>query len=278
VRKSPARTAPDRDAIVAEPRWDDGLVHCWTLAQRRRSLAWAITMLATVLAIPTGLLLTCVLVGLALPAAAAALAAVLVAFFVLRYILEVVRVLLGKRVSVVRRAMARNRFLLAASALGGWVYLMVGDAPALGRAFSADGSLVPVLDWVRFLGGEVADIVLLDIPEALGWTESAIEPHGTVAIWALGGFRLLVGIGVIELAVRVWERFVSGATFYATVPDTWGRAAADLDPAAVLTWHGVVRPDGAPVSCTTTDFSTVLGSYRATSDPDSRAFDEREDV
>lgn len=278
----PAATAQRRQAIPAPPtiegpRWDDGLVHCWTLEQRRRSVGWALGMLLTFAAIPAVLFAACWLLSRASNLAAVVLALIVTLFFLVRYVAEVVRALLGSRVSVVARAMASNRFLLATCALGGWAFLMAADAPGLGRAFTSDGVVSGLLPWLRFLGGEIADMALFDVPEAMGWSESPLAPKSSGAIWALGGFRLLFGLGVVELAARLWQRFVTGATFYATMPDAWGRCAADLDPDAFIAWRGAVLPERTGLACGVGDFVATFRTTGEDSD-DVRALDEREEA
>lgn len=270
--RPPARSSGPE---VPPPRWDDGLVHGWTLAQRRRSVGWALIMLATFAAIPLALFALCWGLAQLSNLAAVVLAGILTVFFLARYAVEVVRAMLGERVSVVARAMASNRFLLATCALGGWAFLMAADTPGLGRLFAADASLPSLSGWLGFLGSEIADMALFDIPEALGWTESPIGPRSTLTIWALGGFRLLFGLGIVELAARLWQRFVSGATFYATLPDAWGRCAADLDPEAVLTWHGAIVPEPTVITCRVGDFVSSFRS-EAESSTEVRALDARE--
>lgn len=252
-------------------------MHCWTLEQRRRSVGWALGMLVTFAAIPAVLFAACWLLSRASNLAAVVLASVLTLFFLVRYAAEVVRALMGSRVGVVARAMASNRFLLATCALGGWAFLMAADAPGLGRAFTSDHTLPDLLAWLRFLGSEIADMVLFDVPEAMGWTESPIAPQGSAAIWALGAFRLLFGLGVVELAARLWQRFVTGATFYATTPDAWGRCAADLDPDAFISWHGAVLPEGTVLACGVGGFVAAFRTKGEASD-DVTALDEREEA
>lgn len=271
------RQASPAPPAVEGPRWNDGLVHCWTLEQRRRSVGWALGMLVTFTAIPAVLFAACWLLSRASNLAAVVLASLLTLFFLLRYAAEAVRTLMGSRVGVVARAMAANRFLLATCALGGWAFLMAADAPGLGRAFTSDHTLPDLLPWLRFLGGEVADIALFDVPEAMGWSESPIAPQSTGAIWALGGFRLLLGLGVVELVARLWQRFVTGATFYATMPDAWGRCAADLDPDALITWHGAVLPERTVLACGVGD---LVATFRKDGEASAevRALDEREEA
>lgn len=273
-----ARRAGPATGHPVGPRWDDGLEHCWSLSQPRRSVGWALVMLATFAAIPVLLLAALWLLSRAFNLVAVVLAALLTAFFLLRYAAEVVRALLGHRVGVVARAMASNRFLLATCALGGWAFLMAADAPGLGRAFTSGASLPSLFDWLRFWGGEIADMALFDIPEALGWSESPLAPHSGLAIAALGGFRLLFGLGVVELAARVWRRFVTGATFYATMPDAWGRCAADLDPQAQITWLGVVVPEPATLACGVGDFVSTFRKQAEDGGGAPLALDEREDA
>lgn len=273
----PLRQASPGSATVEGPRWDDGLVHCWTLEQRRRSVGWALGMLATFAAIPAVLFAACWLLSRASNLAAVVLASVLTLFFLVRYAAEVVRALMGSRVGVVARAMATNRFLLATCALGGWAFLMAADAPGLGRAFTSDHGVPGLLPWLRFLGGEVADMALFDVPEAMGWSESPLGTQGSAAIWALGAFRLLFGLGVVELAARLWQRFVTGATFYATMPDAWGRCAADLDPGALITWRGAVLPDRTVLACGVGDFVATFRKDGECSD-DATPLDEREEA
>jgi hypothetical protein len=273
-----ARRADPSTGHPLGPRWDDGLEHCWSLSQPRRSVGWALVMLATFAAIPLLVLAVLWLLSLASNLAAVILAAVLTAFFLLRYVAEVVRALLGRRVSVVARAMASNRFLLATCALGGWAFLMAADAPGLGRAFTSDTTVPPILDWLRFWGGEIADMTLFDIPEALGWSESPLAPRSGLAIAALGGFRLLFGLGVVELAARVWQRFVTGTTFYATMPDAWGRCAADLDPVAQISWLGAVAPEPAILACQVGDFVSTFRTQAEEGGGASLALDEREEA
>lgn len=235
-------------------------------------------MLATFAAIPVLVLAALWLLSLASNLVAVVLAALLTAFLLLRYLAEVVRALLGHRVSVVARAMASNRFLLATCALGGWAFLMAADAPGLGRAFTTGASLPTVPEWLRFWGGEIADMVLFDIPEALGWSESPLVPHSGLALAALGGFRLLFGLGVMELAARVWRRFVTGTTFYATMPDAWGRCAADLDPQAQITWLGAVVPEPAVLACEVGSFVSTFRKQAEDGGGATLALDEREDA
>ncbi len=262
---------------VDGPRWDDGLVHCWTLSQRRRSVGWALGMLVTFAAIPAALFAACWLLSRASNLAAVVLALALTLFFLGRYGVEVARALPGSRAGVAARAMACNRFLLATCALGGWAFLMAADTPGLGRAFTSDHELPGLLPWLAYLGGEIADLVLFDVPEALGWTQSPVAPQSPPAIWALGGFRLLFGLGVVELAARLWQRFVTGATFYATMPEAWGRCAADLDPEALIAWRGAVLPERTSLVCGVGDF---VAAFRARGEDsnDIQALDAREEA
>jgi len=235
-------------------------------------------MLATFAAIPVLVLAVLWLLSLASNLAAVVLAAVLTAFFLLRYVAEAVRALLGHRVSVVARAMASNRFLLATCAIGGWAFLMAADTPGLGRAFTSGATPPPLLDWLRLWGGEIADMALFDIPEALGWSGSPLAPGSGLAIAALGGFRLLFGLGVVELTARVWQRFVTGTTFYATMPDAWGRCAADLDPQARITWLGTVVPEPSILACEVGAFISTFRKQAEDGSDASLALNEREDA
>ncbi|MCU0290456.1 MAG: hypothetical protein MUF10_00480 [Thermoanaerobaculaceae bacterium] len=273
-----SRRADPSTGYPVGPRWDDGLEHCWSLSQPHRSVGWALVMLITFAAIPVLVLAALWLLSLASNLVAVILGAVLTAFFLLRYLAEVVRALRGHRVSVVARAMASNRFLLATCALGGWAFLMAADAPGLGRAFTSGAALPPILDWSRFWAGEIADMALFDIPEALGWSGSPLAPRSRLAIAALGGFRLLFGLGVVELAARVWQRFVTGATFYATMPDAWGRCAADLDPQAEITWLGRVAPEPAVLACEVGDFVATFRKQAEGGGGAPLALDEREEA
>ncbi len=258
------------------PGWDDSAQHCWTLEQPRRAVHWVVVMLATFLAVPALLFLLCAGVARLSPKTAAVLAAVVTAFLLLRYLLITLRGAFGRHdVNAVMDA--ANRSLLATAALGGLVYLMVGEAPALGRAFAADGHLPSFREWLSLLGGELADITFFDVPEALGWSESPLAPQTRTAIWALGAFRLLLAVGLVEMVARLWRRFVTGTTFYGTAQDAWARSAADLDPDALLVWHGTVRLDPALLECRAADLVQAY-EKRADTETVTHLVDEREDV
>lgn len=259
------------------PGWEDPSEHCWTLRQPRRAAHWVLVMLATFLAIPALLFGACLLTARLSPLTAAVLASVLAAFFLARYLLATLRGVVLARSDVDTVMVAANRSLLATAALGGLVYLMVGEAPALGRAFAADGHLPSLREWLALLGGELADITFFDVPEALGWSESPLAPQTRTAIWALGAFRLLLAVGLVEMVARLWQRFVTGTTFYGTVREAWARCAADLDPDALLTFHGTVRLDPATLECRAADLVKVY-EKRADTEVETHLVDQREEV
>lgn len=242
------RSAPEV-IRVPKPRvreafdWDDPAVYRWAIRWERdtsRSAAWlqmAGEALALAMAPGAAMLLLLWLVKQVWAAGSFWVAAVLGVLALGDY-LGALLVLLRGRATTAWRAKARNRPVLASMALACLAWAIAVPGSPIGASFAGGQPDIPAGQWALYFWEHARATLLLDLPRLLGGRLTSISPVTPVAVAAALGFRILFGLGVVEMAVAGWRRLGPRTQFHATVRGAW----AWSEPTSAL--EGELRREG----------------------------------
>lgn len=206
--------------------WDDPTIYRWAVHWERdtsRSAAWlqmAGETLALAIAPGAAMLLLLWLVKLAWTAGSFWVAVVLGVLALGDYLGSLV-VLLRGRASSTWRARAINRPVLASMALACLAWAIAAPGSPIGAGFAGGQPDIPAGQWALYFWEHARAAVLLDLPRLLGGRLTSISPATPGAVAAALGFRILFGLGVVEMAAAGWRRLGPRTAFHATVRGAW---------------------------------------------------------
>lgn len=238
----PPAGLPEEMAWVERLRWGSHQVHLFAVSNPVRSAGSLVVSLLALVTVNGGALGVVWLVGRVLPKVAAGLAAALAVAGVLRYLWLLSRPLWARRKDIRLDMQTRMRPLLATLALFALAYLAASPASGLWRGFTPGDSPPAASEWADFFSAQVADALLFDVADGLGWGSTRLEPTTLTAIVVTAGLHILFGIGLCEVAITVWRTALGREQFYATVPECWVRMVARNDFSGQLELVGSVAP------------------------------------
>jgi len=164
-------------------------------------------------------------------------------------------------------------------ALAGWLHLMGSEAVGLRSGFDGTGAAGHDLaDWLLLAAGKTLDLVLFDLSEALGWRVGPLEPASPRAALATAVLQLLLAVGVLEVAARLWRMLAGTERFYATFGECRARCADHLDLEARVTLEGVVCTEGPVLEVDSSDFEAAFAADAKREELELRPRDEREEL
>ncbi|HPS78990.1 MAG TPA: hypothetical protein PLS53_12605, partial [Thermoanaerobaculaceae bacterium] len=125
------------------------------------------------------------------------------------------------RASMSWRTKALNRPVLASMALACLAWVIAVPGSPVGAGFAGGQPAIAASQWALYFWEHARAILLLDLPRLLGGRLTSVSPVTPGAVAAALGFRILFGLGVVEMAAAGWRRLGPRTGFHATVRGAW---------------------------------------------------------